>query len=190
MKKIGWKIRYFPTHDLHRFSPQPCYTKIPVLICRVFFFCHHWWNQRWQLDRCGTVCIYCLSGDFPERIMFYKGLMAWTLWLNETAKFLEQQGCLSQQSCCWLALVTSVPFGSSLWMPSFLYTLKKIPTTELHFSSNYHHHFHLQESRGGKRWGEISSSYITVFSITEGIQGRNLDAGTKAEAMEGAQLMG
>lgn len=100
MKKIGWKIRYFSTHDLHRFPPQPCYIKIPVLICRVFF-CHHWWDQSWQLDRCGTVCIYCLSGDFPERIMFYKGLMAWTHWLNETAKFLEQQGCLSQWSCCW-----------------------------------------------------------------------------------------
>lgn len=37
MKKIGWKIRYFSTHDLHRFSPQPCYIKIPVLICRGFF---------------------------------------------------------------------------------------------------------------------------------------------------------
>lgn len=95
--------------------------------------------------------------------MFYKGLMAWTHWLNETAKFLEQQGCLSQRSCCWLALVTSVPFGSSLWIPSFLYTLKKIPTTELQFSSNYHHHFHLQESRG-ERDGEKFLHLISLYS--------------------------
>lgn len=62
--EISSEVRYtFSLPMIYTVFPQSCCIKIPVLICSLF--CHHWWNQRWQVIGV-TLNIFIVSLKTPQ----------------------------------------------------------------------------------------------------------------------------